>query len=426
MLLERYKSDDFTPFIRAFGRAMAGVVFIFILLLIWLELNKTSTLEEIKKNIDSKVVEIEIFTPSKVISASPPTLITDVQTIDLEENPKEDEIKLEETEEKLTKIETPIPAALDVPPLAIPNIDMEKAEKIDIISDENISDIKQQKIENTDYLYEQTEYGKYTPVPIKKHGKKNIFEVMSKHVSIDNNAPKISLIYEEYGLSEKKDKEIIDNLSNNITFLLSPNVDNAEEKAIKIHDTNRELWMDLPVDSFDYPDKDVGGIALLLSNSISENKSNLQKILSTFPYYAGVVFTGDASFFLNKEESRITSKFLKERGIAIFSRKKKYGTLLEKMAEIDKKMIYGYADIHIDASQSLEKIDNAFYELERMAEKKGNSIGIFKGYPITIKKIKEWETKLEEKGIKIVPLSQVIKQRVTSNDKQNKQQDNPY
>jgi uncharacterized protein len=70
---------------------------------------------------------------------------------------------------------------------------------------------------------------------------------------------------------------------------------------------------------------------------------------------------------------------------------------------------YSLVSVQIDGGQSAAEIDKQLAKLEDMAKQQGSAIGVVRLKPAAVKQLAAWASKLEGKGLVLVPVSAAVR-----------------
>jgi polysaccharide deacetylase 2 family uncharacterized protein YibQ len=127
----------------------------------------------------------------------------------------------------------------------------------------------------------------------------------------------------------------------------------------------------------------------------------LQWLMSRFTGYVGVTNLMGAKFEATQDSLVPVLEEIKARGLLYVddgtSDKSTAGQIAGTLG-----LDYAAANIQIDGAQSLAK-------LEALAKERGCAIGVASAKPATLKQLAEWASKLESKGIVLIPVSAAVR-----------------
>lgn len=226
--------------------------------------------------------------------------------------------------------------------------------------------------------------------------------------ALPETAPSISIIFTNAGMSASVTKNALEALPKQVAFAFSPYPAETAELMKSAQEDKRDTLILIPMEPASYPKEDPGPKALLTRLSEQENQKSLNSLLARAEGTVGAInYMG--SRFLSDEKS-MTPVFtgLKAKNL-FFIEDSALPTAATAMAAQQADIGYMAADFAIDDKPSEQNIRQNLIELERRATEKGRAIGIMHPYPVSISTLQSWASTLDNRGIRLVPLSDMIK-----------------
>lgn len=221
---------------------------------------------------------------------------------------------------------------------------------------------------------------------------------------------RVAILIKGLGMSQLETQEAIEKLPSPVSLAFGPYGSHLQDWAVKARRRGHELLLEVPLEPYDYPDNDPGPHTLRTSLPTQENINRLKWLLARFTGYIGVTNIMGAKFVGSKEDLQPIWRELTDRGLVYFDSSRNAGSPNDRLAS-ELGLVYGTAEVMIDASNSEDDIDAALTKLETMAKQRGLAIGVGSALPITIDRIKKWSQELAKKGIVLIPLSAALKAR---------------
>ena len=235
-----------------------------------------------------------------------------------------------------------------------------------------------------------------------------IVEDNDKDQQQDLNSPKtpprIALVISDMGLSASATKSAIETLPKGVTLAFAPY---AKDLKTWVEDARRkghDVLISVPMEPETFPRDDPGPNALLTSLPDEENISRLNWALSQSSGYVGIVNFMGSRFTANQEKLSPIMEYLKDKNIMVLDSGSSSNSLIPSMARVDN-ITYAQNDRFIDNNATPNAIDKQLEALENIALKRGKAIGIGFPYPVTFERVLEWSKTLQDKGIILVPIS---------------------
>ena len=216
--------------------------------------------------------------------------------------------------------------------------------------------------------------------------------------------PRIAIMLAGLGLSRSATKAAIQQLPGSVTLGFAPYARGLEAWMNEARVAGHEVFLEIPMEPFDYPDSDPGPHTLLTSLDHSDNIDRLDWLLSRTAGYVGVTnFMGD-KFTSSPESLGPVLEALRDRGLMFLdartSRESVAGDLATQI-ELPRALNNRF----LDNEASRIAIDARLLELEEISKTVGYAVGIGFPYPVTLERIARWSATLDEKGIDLAPMS---------------------
>jgi polysaccharide deacetylase 2 family uncharacterized protein YibQ len=228
-------------------------------------------------------------------------------------------------------------------------------------------------------------------------------------IGCSTRASQVALIIDDMGNNQQDAQAFV--LPANVAFAILPNKPLSKTFSNRAAAQQREVMLHMPMESLagNNQEKNV----LLASMRPHQIVHTLKIALSTVPDAVGVN---------NHMGSRLTQlslpmstmmKFLSKQGLFfVDSRTTKYS----KAEVIAKKngVLSAKRNVFIDHTPSLEQIDKQFHRLLSLSKKYGYAVGIAHPYPQTLEYLKIHLDRLQQHGIELVKLSDIVSSGVSS------------
>jgi polysaccharide deacetylase 2 family uncharacterized protein YibQ len=217
-------------------------------------------------------------------------------------------------------------------------------------------------------------------------------------------AGRIALLVGGLGISQSGTADAITRLPGPVSLAFAPYGQDLERTVQRARGDGHEVFLQVPMEPFDYPDNDPGPHTLLTGPKAGENIDRLRWVLGRFTGYAGIVnFLGGR---LTADDGAL-SPVLREiagRGLMVVDDGSSARSLLASAAgraQIPNVKV----DRIIDTVQRADAIDKELAALEAQARSQGIAIASASALPVSIDRISRWAQTLEERGLVLVPVS---------------------
>lgn len=217
---------------------------------------------------------------------------------------------------------------------------------------------------------------------------------------------RVAIIIDDVGLSLLPVKMLL-SMDQPFTFSIIPGLEHSLDAAGMIHEKQREIMLHIPMEPINYPQKDPGGLALMVSMNPDEIRTRVDELLKQVPYLAGVNNHMGSRFTQDRERISVFLKEIREKDLFfIDSLTAKNSVAYDEALHLGIKS--GKRDIFLDNLDEEESIIEQIDKLIRLAKRRGYAIAICHPRENTIRALRNSIEKLQSEGIEIVPVSELI------------------
>lgn len=217
--------------------------------------------------------------------------------------------------------------------------------------------------------------------------------------------PRIAIVVIGAGLSRSSTEQMM-RLPATISFSFSPYASEIGKWMKVAKDDKHEVYIDLPLEPKDYPYADPGPYALLTGLDDAKNKERFAEILKRGGDFEGVVAGPEERFTENVRPQDWLFSELKAKQLAFAFVARASNHPFMQQAEKSGAAVIGIDKV-LDEKLTTEAIDEALQDVESLAKKSGFAVALARPYPISVLRIDAWVKTLADKGITLVPLSQL-------------------
>ncbi len=221
-----------------------------------------------------------------------------------------------------------------------------------------------------------------------------------------NRSSMIAIVIDDMGLSQAYFDQIMQ-MGSPLTLSFLPYGKYVQEQAAEASKAGHELFLHLPMEPFDTR-KDPGPNALMAAFDNREIAKALHENLTQFDGYVGVNNHMGSKFTARSAGMKVVIRELKRRGLIFLDSKTSSSSVGEGLA-YQYGLPYAGRDIFIDHFHDNDFIEHQFERLLKTARIKGYAIAIAHPKAKTLQKLSEWLPRFEAKGVRIVPVSEIIK-----------------
>lgn len=219
--------------------------------------------------------------------------------------------------------------------------------------------------------------------------------------------PKIALVIDDVGMNLKQSNIAIHELPPEVTLAFLPYAEKVEDLSKQAREKGHEILIHAPMEALD-SNRDLGPMALREHMDFATFDKEFEKMANSFEGYIGVNNHMGSRLTQNPEAMGYLMDQLKKRDLFFLDSRTIHLSVAGDIAE-SYGVPYTERDIFIDHHDRQSFVAKALRMLERKARHDGTAVAI--GHPKdgTMKTLKRWIPTLEDKGIELVPLSELIK-----------------
>jgi uncharacterized protein len=226
--------------------------------------------------------------------------------------------------------------------------------------------------------------------------------------AIAQGKPMIAIIVTGLGINEQGSLDAIDQLPEDVTLAFAPYGKTLPKTVGAARAGGHEVFLEIPLEPFDYPQNDPGPQTLLTGEQTRANLEKLFWLMSRFGGYAGVINNMGARFTSSAADFAPVMEELGSRGLGYVDDGSSNRSLAPQLAA-GNKVPFSRVDMLVDTNPGREPILAALGSLEAKAMENGAAIGIVSALPISIATVTEWSRQIENKGLMLVPASALMK-----------------
>jgi len=222
---------------------------------------------------------------------------------------------------------------------------------------------------------------------------------------------KIAIIIDDMGLSLRS--KLVEVLPAPLTLSYLPYAENLKERVHRAHSNGHEIMVHIPMEPLNSK-LDAGPHVLTVSQSKEELLDTLDWGLSQFDGYVGINNHMGSKITADKRAMDEVMANLKTRKL-FFVDSRTIGSSVAAQSARETGIPYGVRDIFLDHEVTSEFIQGALTKLENKAATRGYAIAIGHPHKETINALKEWLPTLKDKGLTLVPVSELLQYPLDEN-----------
>ncbi|RXG93812.1 divergent polysaccharide deacetylase family protein [Bradyrhizobium zhanjiangense] len=216
--------------------------------------------------------------------------------------------------------------------------------------------------------------------------------------------PVVAIVIGGLGVGAAKTTDAIMKLPPAVTLAFTPYGSDPGKLAERARAQRHEIFLQIPMEPYDFPDNDPGPQTLLTSLSTDQNMDRLYWHLSRMQGYAGLTNFMGARFIATEPAMQPIIREAAKRGLGFFDDGSSPRSIAPQAAA-NQAMPFGKGDIAIDVVPTPTEIDRALNKLEATARERGIAVGTASALPVSIERIGAWTKTLGDRGILLVPLT---------------------
>ncbi|MBB3316303.1 hypothetical protein FHT77_002178 [Rhizobium sp. BK181] len=212
---------------------------------------------------------------------------------------------------------------------------------------------------------------------------------------------RIAIVVSGLGLSQTGTQRAIQQLPEEVTLAFAASGNSLQRWMQEARRGGHEILLQVPFEPFDYPANDPGPDTLLTSASAAKNIENLHRAMGEITNYTGVMNYQGGRFLSDPNAMEPVLRDIERRGLLFLDD----GTSAQsKTAAIAKgtETPYAFADVQLDKQLDVSAIIQKLDELERVAKRNGQAIGIAAAFDESIDAIAQWTQEAAMRGIEVV------------------------
>jgi len=215
---------------------------------------------------------------------------------------------------------------------------------------------------------------------------------------------RIAILVGGLGISQSGTADAIAKLPAPVSLAFAPYGAELERTVQRARSEGHEVFLQLPMEPFDYPDNDPGPHTLLTGPKAPDNLDKLHWALGRFTGYVGIVNFLGGRFTADESALSPVLRELAGRGLMVVDDGSSARSLLAGSA--DRARIPSLKiDRVIDGVTRADAIDKELAALENLSREQGIAVAAASALPVSIERINRWAQSLEAKKIVIVPVS---------------------
>lgn len=217
---------------------------------------------------------------------------------------------------------------------------------------------------------------------------------------------RIAIVIGGIGLSQTGSQKAVRDLPEDITLAFASTGNSLPRWMQEARRKGHEVLLQVPMEPFDYPNNDPGRNTLIVDASAKTNLTSLHKAMGQMTNYTGIMNYMGGRFLADDKAMDPVMRDIAARGLLFLDD----GSTARSLSGDFAKAIgfpQAFADVVIDAQIDRQAILAKLDELERIARRNGQAIGVGAAFDETIDAVAEWRDEAVSRGIEIVGVSAI-------------------
>jgi polysaccharide deacetylase 2 family uncharacterized protein YibQ len=222
---------------------------------------------------------------------------------------------------------------------------------------------------------------------------------------------RIAIVVGGLGLSQTGTQRAIQQLPPSVTLGMAASGNSLQRWMQEARRTGHEIIIQVPLEPFDYPANDPGLGTLLIKSSVKENLARLHVAMGEITNYTGIMAYQGGRYLSDVNALEPVLKDLSKRGLLFLDD----GTSAQSKTGVVAKAInlpHALGDLTLDDQLQKQAILKKLDELERIAQRRGQAVGIASAFDESIEAIREWSEEATQRGVEIVGVSALARESV--------------
>ncbi|SDM73224.1 hypothetical protein SAMN05216360_103234 [Methylobacterium phyllostachyos] len=250
-----------------------------------------------------------------------------------------------------------------------------------------------------------SEAGRHGLMPKLGEGQVRALDVYAR-AEEPGTGPRIAIVITGLGVGQAATAGATARLPATVSLAFLPYGNEVERAVARARDAGHEVFLQLPMEPFDYPDSDPGPQSLLTALKGPENADRLAWALARFPGYVGIVNYMGSKLMADAAFEPVLRE-IGSRGLGFLDD----GTGPKPAAAPANKTRtpIARAELVLDATPRADAIDAALAQAEARAKANGFALVSASGAALTVDRIARWARDLESHGVRLVPASVALR-----------------
>ena len=222
--------------------------------------------------------------------------------------------------------------------------------------------------------------------------------------------PKVAFIVKGLGFSKAASMAAIKKLPGEVSLAFSPYATNLKDWLLRARLSGHEVFLELPLESMNFPTEDAGPLALSSLQQTNDNMQKLRLVMSKMNGYVGLISDRESKF--NQAEGQLLPilKEIKSRGLMFVDGGGGKSQARKIASKI--KLPKAFSNVYLDTPPSRRSMDKKLQGLDKMVRQNASAVAVVHAYPNTIERLLIWIKTMEERKLTLVPVSHLANKQL--------------
>ncbi len=222
--------------------------------------------------------------------------------------------------------------------------------------------------------------------------------------------PLVAVLVTGLGISSAATGDAISKLPGEVSLAFAPYGNDLERQSRQAREDGHEIFLQLPMEPYDYPDNDPGPHTLLAEAAEAQNLDRLHWLMGRFAGYAGLTNFMGAKFTASRKAMKPVFDEAARRGL-MFVDDGSSGRSQAVAAAGASKLPVVSGDVVLDGLDKAGDIEAALIRAEAQARSSGYVLVVGAALPATVERLGRWIRTLKGKGLVLAPVTAAQRMR---------------
>jgi polysaccharide deacetylase 2 family uncharacterized protein YibQ len=219
--------------------------------------------------------------------------------------------------------------------------------------------------------------------------------------------PLVAVLVTGLGIGATATQEAIARLPGDVSLAFAPYGNELDRQSGAARQDGHEVFLQVPMEPFDYPDNDPGPQTLLAEGAEAQTLDRLHWLMGRMQGYVGLTNFMGAKFTASRSALKPVMEELAKRGLMFVDDGSSVRSQVAPAADAaGLPALRG--DTLLDGLDTPGAVDAALEKAEAMARRNGVVIVVGPALPMTVERISRWLAGFNDKGLALVPVTAAL------------------